>query len=189
MLPVWQTSSPSARRGLVQIVGLFLVGTLAGGSLSGLVVSSVVAVTHPSLSPAVGIAALAGAAVALLIVGPARLPQRRLLIPRRVVEHRTAAGIVRFGVEYGSGARTLVVSIAPYLLVIVLLLRGVGPLTALLAGTAFGLGKGIHLVGAVLSRHPVLYLQETEAHASIGSAVVGPVLTITALTASWLVHL
>jgi hypothetical protein len=54
-------------------------------------------------------------------------------------ETRTVAGIVRSGVEYGSGVRTLVVSIAPHLIVADLLLRGLRPLTAVLAGTLFGL--------------------------------------------------
>jgi hypothetical protein len=189
VLPVWQTPSTSARRGLLQIVALFLGGTSIGGTLTGLVVASVVAVTHPSLSPTVGIAALTAVAVALLIIGPGRLPQRRMLIPRRVVETRTVAGIVRFGVEYGSGVRTLIVSIAPHLVVAGLLLRGVRPLTAVLAGTAFGIGKGLHITGAALSRDPVTYLLDTEAHARIGSALVGPLLTATPLMVSWLVHL
>lgn len=71
------------------------------------------------------------------------LPQRTTLIPQRVFDRGPSRGLLRFGVEYGSGLRTLVPAAAPYILASSLLLVPLPIGETLLVGLAFGAGRAI----------------------------------------------
>jgi hypothetical protein len=124
----------------------FAAGLVLGGLLTGTLLGLVAALVP--WSPTAGSAALAAmAAVALaaydLRVPSVELPQRRALIPQEVFVRGPALGFVRFGLEFGSGARTYVTSAAPYAVVALVLGAAGDVLPALLMGAAFGAGRSL----------------------------------------------
>lgn len=124
----------------------FAVGCALGGAFTG----AVLGVLSGLLSPVpqawrlVAWLVVAAALVLLDLGQPAlRLPQRHELIPQTVFSRGMARGGLRFGLEYGSGFRTLVPSAASYVAATYLLLEVLpwGWATAL--GAAFGLSRSL----------------------------------------------
>lgn len=78
------------------------------------------------------------------------LPQRRLLIPQRVFLRGLAAGLLRFGAEYGTGFRTLVPSAAAYMLAGYVVLAHPAWWISLSLGALFGLARSLAIAQFVL---------------------------------------
>lgn len=79
-----------------------------------------------------------------------RLPQRRELIPQDVFARGLARGLFRFGVEYGTGVRTLIPGAAAYLCALYLVLTNPPWWLTLAAGTAFGFSRSLAILQYVL---------------------------------------
>lgn len=79
-----------------------------------------------------------------------RLPQRVIPIPQSVFVGSHRRGLFRFGVEYGSGVRTLVTAAAPVVVALGLVLDAPHPPIGVMLGAAFGVSRGLapllHLV-------------------------------------------
>jgi hypothetical protein len=130
----------------------FALGLVLGGVISGLgamLVGSVLRAVLP-------VTVVAVASVVVLVVLAARefgwlrfsLPQNARLVPETVFRHGRFFGPLQFGIEMGTGMRTYVPSGLPY--VALLLVAGfAGPLTALVAGAAFGLGRAAMTIGSL----------------------------------------
>lgn len=74
-----------------------------------------------------------------------RLPQAARQVPERIRFSAPAEGAFQFGFEMGTGVRTYMTAVAPYILVLGLLMWGtVGD--ALVAGASFGLGRAVMTV-------------------------------------------
>lgn len=103
--------------------------------------------------------ALAAAAALALVVLDLRadrlpLPQRATLIPQEVFTGGMRAGLLRFGLEYGTGVRTLIPSAAPYVVALALLAANLPWWQTVLAGLAFGLGRALAALLLVLTGAP-----------------------------------
>jgi hypothetical protein len=123
---------------------MFVVGLLAGGLLSGLVLglaSGLFAPAPPAwrhgtviLVALLGLAREAG-------VAPIRLPQNTRQVPQDVLQRHLLRGAAQFGFELGTGVRTYVSASAPYVLAVAVLLAGQQLRLAILAGLGFGAGR------------------------------------------------
>jgi hypothetical protein len=107
-------------------------------------------------SPSSGSAAIAAVlaislAVHDLTAKKVRLPQRGTLIPQEVFFRSRSLGFLRFGVEFGSGVRTLIPSASSYILVVWMLVLPVSFGQALAGGLAFGIGRSIGPLQAVFA--------------------------------------
>lgn len=126
----------------------YSLGTILGGVASGLVlVLANTAVAGVTLDVRALVWTLLAGGLLMFGARPQvfrLLPQRRALVPAAVAERRTLAAWCRFGAEMGSGVRTFVTSIAPYVLVTWLILLAPGPLVVVLAAGAFGASRCIH---------------------------------------------
>lgn len=80
-----------------------------------------------------------------------RLPQRGTLIPQEVFFRSHYIGFLRFGVEFGSGVRTLIPSASSYILLVWMLVLPTSFSHALAAGLAFGIGRSIGPLQAVFA--------------------------------------
>lgn len=99
----------------------------------------------------VGLVVALGGLLVLDLISPVlRLPQRRLLIPQRVFLPGLTAGLLRFGVEYGTGFRTLIPSAAPYMLAGYLVLAHPAWWASLSLGAVFGLSRSLAIAQFVL---------------------------------------
>ncbi len=89
----------------------------------------------------------------LLDLGSATLglPQRARLIPQDVFFEGMRLGLFRFGLEYGTGVRTLIPSAAPYAAAAGLLAANLPWWQTLGAGAAFGLGRALASLQHVLA--------------------------------------
>lgn len=76
------------------------------------------------------------------------LPQNARLVPETVFRHGRFFGPLQFGIEMGTGMRTYVPSGLPYV-ALVLVAGLAGPLAALAAGAAFGLGRTVMTLGSL----------------------------------------
>lgn len=74
-----------------------------------------------------------------------RLWQAARQIPQDIFISDLRWAAIRFGFEYGTGLRTFLTSAAPYILACAVILIGVLPLTGLILGAAFGLGRSFSL--------------------------------------------
>jgi hypothetical protein len=83
------------------------------------------------------------------------LPQRKRQIPQEVFGNGIVRGAFRFGFEYGTGSRTHLTSVAPFVLLWLLLSLNLEVHMALAVGAGFGAGRAIPVV----------------AHLAIGSAL------------------
>lgn len=82
------------------------------------------------------------------------LPQRRKLIPQSVFEAGMLPGLFHFGVEYGSGVRTLVTAGAPIVVLGGLLLGALPGPWIVLGGVAFGAARGLAPLLHLMARDP-----------------------------------
>jgi hypothetical protein len=71
------------------------------------------------------------------------LPESRRQIPAEVFGGGLARGALRFGFELGTGFRTYVPALAPYVLLLVLLIGRPTVSAALLIGLGFGFGRAV----------------------------------------------
>jgi hypothetical protein len=118
-------------------------------------VLGLLAVLIPQAPTAASRAVVAAVAVVLatydLRVASVQLPQRRALIPQDVFLRSRTLGFLRFGLEFGSGARTYITSAAPYAVAALVLGATDGALPGLLMGAAFGLGRALAPLQAVVA--------------------------------------
>jgi hypothetical protein len=127
-----------------------VLGGLATGTLLGLL-ATVLPWTPSTLSVAAAAVAAVGFAAYDLQVPSVELPQRRALIPQEVFLRSREVGFLRFGLEFGSGARTYVTSAAPYAVVVLVLGMTDGALPGLLMGACFGLGRSLAPLQALVA--------------------------------------
>jgi hypothetical protein len=133
---------------------VFLVGLMSGGALSGVAVGLLAALLPWTPSPGSAlIVAVAAIALAVydLSVRKVNLPQRRELIPQEVFFRSHARGFLRFGLEFGSGTRTFVTSASPYILIAMMLGLSTSFTQVVLVGAAFGFGRSIGPLQAILA--------------------------------------
>ncbi|MBB3040834.1 hypothetical protein [Nocardioides soli] len=123
----------------------FIVGLLLGGLISGSLLLIVGSLTLHWWVPADAV--LWGAATVCLAavlqdagVLRLRLPQNARQVPELISSSGPRRGALQFGVEMGTGARTYMTSMLPFVPVSLVLL-GAPWLTALGIGAAFGLGR------------------------------------------------
>jgi hypothetical protein len=72
-----------------------------------------------------------------------RLPQNARQVPQSVYTRHPVVANLQFGFEMGTGMRTLVTAVAPYLVLTLMLLFPPAGLTALVTGAAFGGTRGL----------------------------------------------
>lgn len=147
------TASVRGQMSRIRLWLSFAVGTTLGGALSGLAL----AVVAGLLSPVPAVGRWAGAAllvVALAVVDLAsptlRLPQRIELIPQEVFARGMGRGIARFGIEYGTGFRTLIPSAAPYALAAFVLAANLPWWQSVLVGALFGTARSLAVLQHLL---------------------------------------
>ena len=131
-----------------------MVGLAAGGTLSGIGIGLLAALLPwtPTAGSAVVVAAVAvSLAVYDLVIGKVDLPQRRSLIPQEVFFRGHELGFLRFGIAFGSGMRTFVTSASPYIVIAMMLGVAVSFTQVVIAGLAFGAGRAIGPLQAVLA--------------------------------------
>ncbi len=78
------------------------------------------------------------------------LPQRSRLIPQQVFRRSLGGGLLRFGIEYGTGFRTLIPSGSAYMVVWFVLLTNPAWWVTLALGAAFGLARSLAILQFVL---------------------------------------
>lgn len=146
-------ASVRGRRSHLPLWAAFAAGTTLGGAFTG----GVLGVLSGLLSPVpqrVRLSVLVVAALALVVLDLAAralpLPQRGALIPQNVFHRGMGRGAFRFGVEYGTGFRTLVPSAAPWLAALLVLLTGPAWWSAVLLGAAFGAARSLAIAQRVL---------------------------------------
>jgi hypothetical protein len=138
----------------IRLWAVFLVGLAIGGALSGTAIGLLAALLPwtPSVGSAVVAAAIAvSLAVYDLLIGKVNLPQRRSLIPQEVFFRSHEVGFLRFGIEFGSGMRTFVTSASPYIIIVMMLGISASFTQVVIAGLAFGIGRSIGPIQAVLA--------------------------------------
>lgn len=128
----------------------FGLGLVAGGVLSALVLLTVGSLLRLLLPPLAWGALIA---VFFLVMAARELglisfsmPQNARLVPESVFRHGRFWGPFEFGLEMGTGVRTYVTSGLPYVAVLLVALFS-SPLTALVAGIAFGVGRTLMTLG------------------------------------------
>lgn len=127
-----------------------LVATTVGYSLAW-----VFDALHPVA--VVGVVALLGIEAILRDAGAVRLrlPEAQRQIPREVFSPRITLGMIRFGFELGTGARTYLIASGPYLIFALLVLVGSDAWRIMpFAGLGFGLGRAIAPLVHSLERAP-----------------------------------
>lgn len=143
---------PGRRRSLFEsrIVLAYLLGAVAGAMLTALAAWVVSGFTEPLTAELrVGLL-VAGAALLWLakegpMSGRIALPEARRQIPVEVFYRGWARGAFRFGLEMGTGVRTYVPTVAPYVLLAALLLGRFGFGAAVLIAVGFGNGRTMPL--------------------------------------------
>ena len=78
------------------------------------------------------------------------LPQRSRLIPQQVFRRSLGAGLLRFGIEYGTGFRTLIPSASAYMVALFVLLTNPVWWVTLGLGATFGLARSAAILQFVL---------------------------------------
>lgn len=130
-------------------MGSYFAGTGAGASLTALGAWILSGFTEPLGAGArlalLIAAALAATVVKLGLVPGLSLPESRRQIPAETFGGGLVRGAFRFGFELGTGLRTYVPAIAPYVLLLVILLARPTLGAALLIGLGFGLGRAVPL--------------------------------------------
>lgn len=177
----------------LRLWGTFAAGATTGGAATG----ACLAVLAGLLSPvpetarwallALGIAVL----VALDLTQPRlRLPQRRVLIPQDVFDAGLARGILRFGVEYGTGVRTLIPSASSYLVAAFLVAANLPWGLTVLAGAVFGVSRTLAILQFVIVGRDgwqAFLAAHTRALERVGTVTAALALGVAALDLSGLV--
>lgn len=156
MLPPHQRTSLHGR-----VVAAYFLGAVLGASLTALLAWLASGFLEPvdRLVRLVAVLVTAGivwAAKSGPLVGRFRLPEARRQIPAEVFGGSLVRGAWRFGLEMGTGMRTYVPSIAPYVLFIGLVLARPTLAETLLVALGFGMGRTLPLlIAARPGRHLV----------------------------------
>lgn len=162
------------------------MGLAMGGLLTGTVVGLLVELVPwaPTL-PSAAVAALLAVSLAVydMTATKVRLPQRGTLIPQEVFFRSHARGFLRFGIEFGSGVRTLIPSASSYILVVWMLVLPTSFIDAVTAGLTFGAGRSIGPLQAVFAddRHWSSDLARTARMVERFGSVMAAVLAIVAV--------
>lgn len=132
---------------------VFGLGSTVGGALSGLGLAVLAGLL--SALPVTGRLSLATILVASLLLldllSPVLpLPQRATLIPQHVFNRGLARGLLRFGVEYGTGFRTRIPGAALYMCAVYLVLANHPWWVSVGAGACFGVGRSMAILQLVL---------------------------------------
>jgi hypothetical protein len=138
-----------------EVLAVFTLGLLLGGTLSAAVVWLLSGLSAPLPPPArtaaiLAVAALGAARESGLLTFP--LPQNARQIPQEVLQTNLRRGTLQFGFELGTGVRTYVSATAPYVLALALLLAHESLPVALLTGAAFGAGRALSAALTYLAR-------------------------------------
>jgi hypothetical protein len=139
-----------------QVLAVFSLGLLLGGTLSATVLWLLSGLAAPVPGPV-----RTGAILTVGVLGVAReagwvripMPQNARQIPQEVLRYRVRRGALQFGFELGTGVRTFVSASAPYVVALGLLLAHQGPVTTILTGTGFGVGRAVTATVRYASRH------------------------------------
>jgi hypothetical protein len=133
----------------VKVVSAYFSGTIAGALLTSLAAWTVSGFSEPiAREPrlALLLAAVLAAWVARQGFVPGfSLPESRRQIPAETFGGGLVRGAFRFGFELGTGLRTYVPAIAPYVLLLVILIGRPTLGVALMMGIGFGLGRAVPL--------------------------------------------
>jgi hypothetical protein len=138
----------------LEVAAAYLAGTSAGALLTAAVAWVLSGFAEPlGAGPRAALLVTGAVFVALCKVGPLSgviaLPEARRQIPAEVFGGSLVRGAFRFGLELGTGMRTYIPSIAPYVLVLTLLLARPTLGDALVIGLGFGLGRAIPVIAAI----------------------------------------
>jgi hypothetical protein len=139
-----------------EVLAVFTLGLLLGGTLTATVLWLLSGLAAPLPGPVRTVAILAVAVLGVVReAGWVRLPlpQNARQIPQEVLRDRVRRGALQFGFELGTGVRTFVSASAPYVVALGLLLAHQGPVTTILAGTGFGVGRAATATVRYASRH------------------------------------
>ena len=129
-----------------QALGGFILGLMAGGVTAGMVLwvlAGLATVVPATAATALVVMAVAGGIVHEFGVHRFRLPENRRLIPIEVFARHPVVAGGQFGFELGTGVRTYLPSVTPYVLAAAVGLLGAGGAAPLLAGLGFGLGRAL----------------------------------------------
>jgi len=85
---------------------------------------------------------------------PLPLPENRRLVPQAVLHKPGLRPALIFGIELGTGVRTYVPAVAPYLLALAILLLGPDWTMVLLVALGFALGRAVMPMARLLSGEP-----------------------------------
>ena len=150
---------PNRRRSIsdTKVIAAYWAGTTTGALLSALCIWILSGFTQPFSTTGRIVLLLAGAIFVWLcrqgpLVGVIALPEARRQIPSQVFTNGIHRGAYQFGFEMGTGVRTYVPSIAPYILLLAIFLARPTLATALLAGLGFGLGRAIPMMAMMAQR-------------------------------------
>ena len=139
--------------GRLPLWGLFAAGTTLGGGATGVVVAVLAGLVSavPASVRWWGLVAVVVTLVVLDLVQPSlRLPQRTTLIPQDVFARGLRRGILRFGLEYGTGVRTLIPSAAPWIVLATLVAWNPAWWLTVAAGLGFGFARSLAILQFVL---------------------------------------
>ena len=160
---------------------------MIGATATALVVAIVAALLSPvPAAVRYGLAVVVGVIVVLIDreVVPWRLPQSRRQIPPEVVAARRPGSAWRFALVYGTGTFTFLPNAAPHVVVIWLALLTSTP-TILLAGAAFGLGRGLPLLVRAVVDDRDRYQRALERTAMTMRPIVAPMLLLLCAVVGW----
>lgn len=144
---------PTRRRSIydTKVIAAYWAGTTSGSLLSALSVWVLSGFTEPLGAGGRIVLLLAGAVFVWLcrqgpLAGVISLPEARRQIPSQVFTNGILRGAYQFGFEMGTGVRTYVPSIAPYILLLAVFLARPTLAVAITAGIGFGLGRAIPMM-------------------------------------------
>lgn len=154
MNSAWVLLAPvRGHTGRLRLWGSFALGASVGGALTGAVVGVLAGLISPvpeTVRWTVAGIVVFGLVVADFFQPSLALPQRHELIPQDVFDRGLFRGIVRFGLEYGTGVRTLIPSAASYVVAVFLLAANLPWPLVVALGAAFGLSRTIAVLQFVL---------------------------------------
>lgn len=135
----------------------FAAGSSLGGALTGLglaLAAGLLSWLPATIRTGVLIVVVVALVVLDLVQARLRLPQRNKLIPQEVFADGLLIGIARFGIEYGSGVRTLIPSAASYIAASYLLLTNLDWWQTVALGAVFGFSRTLAIAQYLLLGRP-----------------------------------
>jgi hypothetical protein len=127
-----------------KLAGWFLLGAVAGASVTATLLLVVRALLSPVPAPAtlaIGVSAACGIALLALVRGGCPLWQTRRQIASDLVVGRAAPGAFVFALELGTGLVTYLPSCAPHVLAVLLVTLPVSVRALAVAAVGFGIGR------------------------------------------------